>query len=129
MRRQAFLGAEQSHPCDCIMVEHLREGLDDHRTLIRKHLCKLRELAPSMGETVTADACPCFPCVGCEGVGHHQRFGALRFTKRSQRLQMLSGMGAPGRCSPECAGTMDTQRSHAYGVPAPLSLHLPLAVA
>jgi hypothetical protein len=31
------------------MIEYLPEGLGDHRTLVRKHLFKLRELASTMG--------------------------------------------------------------------------------
>ena len=78
------------------MLEDLPEGFGNHHTR-PKHLFKLRELASTMGQTVAANQRPFIRGIAGERIRHHQRLAPLGLPVAQQRLQILPGMGAPGK--------------------------------
>jgi hypothetical protein len=76
--REAHCGAHLPVARLCIMVKPLLERLDDHPTLLWKHVFQIAKLAPAVGQTVAANHLVFVHCIPRERVGHDQRFVQVR---------------------------------------------------
>ena len=78
-----------------VVVKDLLEALEDHRALLRKNVFQFAELAPAMGETVTANQRRFVRVIARERIGHHERFAAVGLALGQQRREVLPRMCPP----------------------------------
>ena len=95
--RQTRLGAQLLLARLLVVVEHLADHLEYSLAFVRKPLCQVAELAPTMGQAVTPEHRRFISyLIARQCVRHGQRFGQTRLAFVQQPLEVFTRVLAAG---------------------------------